>query len=173
MTSIYVVTGDLSSTLSLGVVDFVAKILLYYFHERVWNTTNFGTQIGVTLENAMRSPPITARSSESVSTLMEEMVYFDIGSIIILEGDEPVGIVTEKDIVRRVLKTEGDVLKTRAKEVMSSPLISIEISKTLEEALTLMAEKNIRRLCVIKDDKLEGVVTQRRILQVLRNSTMK
>ena len=104
---------------------------------------------------------------------MEEMVYFDIGSIIILEEDKPVGIVTEKDIVRRVLQTEGDILKTRAKDIMSSPLISVEISKTLEEALKLMAEKNIRTLCVIKEDKLAGVVTQRRILQVLRNSTMK
>lgn len=173
MTSIYIFTGDLSSTLSLGVVDFVAKMLLYYFHERVWNKTNYGTQIGVSIENAMRAPPITARSSETASTLMEEMVHFDIGSIIILEDDEPVGIVTEKDIVRRVLKTEGDVLKTRAKDIMSSPLITIEISKTLEEALMIMTEKNIRRLCVIKDDKLAGVVTQRRILHVFRNSTMK
>jgi CBS domain-containing protein len=172
MTSIYIFTGDLSSTLSLGVVDFVAKILLYYFHERVWNTTNFGTQLGVSIKDAMRSPPITAKSSESASKLMEEMVYFDIGSIIILEEDKPVGIVTEKDIVRRVLKTEGDILKTQAKDIMSSPLISVEISKTLEEALKIMTERNIRRLCVIKDDKLAGVVTQRRILQVFRNSTM-
>jgi CBS domain-containing protein len=173
MTSIYILTGDLSNTLSLGVIDFVAKLLLYYFHERFWNMTNFGTQIGVSIENAMRSPPITAQSSETASTLMEEMVSFDIGSIIILEGDEPVGIVTEKDIVRRVLKTERDILKTRAKDIMSSPLKTIEVSKTLEEALKIMAENNIRRLCVIKDGKLSGVVTQRRILYALRNMTTK
>ena len=97
-----------------------------------------------------------------VSKSMSEM---DIGSIIIVDKERPVGIITESDIVRRVIADEKDPKTTSASEVMTSPIIHVEPGTGLTDAMRVMAKSNIRRVAVLKNDTLAGIITSRDILR--------
>jgi len=115
----------------------------------------------------MRSPPVTALFSDSVSYIAEKMISNNIGAVIIISGGKPSGIVTERDIVEKIVRPRRDPDKTRAMEIMSSPLLTVEAGKSIEEALKIMRDKKIRRLAVTRDGRLVGIVTERRLLNSL------
>ena len=119
---------------------------------------------------SMRHNLVTISPSEPVSSLTYRMVEEDIGAVIVVDKKRPIGIITEKDILDRVVVPGEDVYTTRADEVMSEPVISIEASSPLEEALELMRENGIRRLAVVEDGVLVGLVTERRLLARIANS---
>jgi len=119
------------------------------------------------VETVMRSPPVTALFSDSVSSVIEKMITNNIGAVVVMSGGNPVGIITERDIIEKVVRSNRDPSKIRAEEIMSSPLISVEADKTLKDALTLMRDKKIRRLGVTRKGKLVGIITERRVLDAL------
>ncbi|MEM1506878.1 MAG: CBS domain-containing protein [Candidatus Bathyarchaeia archaeon] len=119
------------------------------------------------VETIMRSPPVTALFSDSVSSVIEKMITNNIGAVIVMSGGNPVGIITERDIVEKIARSNRDPNKIRAEEIMSSPLISIEADKTVRDALALMRDKKIRRLGVTRKGRLVGIVTERRVLDAL------
>lgn len=92
------------------------------------------------------------------------MVDNDIGAVIVVEKDRPIGIITERDVLERVIMRNKNVYKTTAKEVMSQPLISIEMDRPIKEALKLLQKHQIRRLAVTDNATLVGLVTERRLL---------
>lgn len=108
--------------------------------------------------------PVTVSMSDSVSVLVNKMVKENIGALVVVEKGKPVGIITEKDVLERVMKLEKDMNQTLAKDVMSKPLISIESDRPMKEALELMQKHNIRRIVVTKKGKLRGLITERRLL---------
>jgi CBS domain-containing protein len=111
-------------------------------------------------------PPVTAPpwvSADDVARLMDER---DVGSVVITLAGRPVGIVTDRDLVLRVLRPHRDPLKTRAADVMSSRLECIAADRQPLEALTLMRSRGIRRLPVLgRDRELIGVVTYDDLVQ--------
>lgn len=119
------------------------------------------------IESVMRSPPVTSLASDSVAAAAEKMVSNNIGAIIIMSGGVPAGVVTERDVVEKVVRARRDPAKTRVQEVMSSPLISIEVDRTVADALIMMRDRKIRRLAVTRKGTLVGVVTERRLLDSL------
>jgi CBS domain-containing protein len=118
----------------------------------------------------MRQEPVKISSSEPVSGLTYKMIEEDIGAVIVIEKGNPVGIITEKDILDRVVVPGKDVYKTLAKDVMSKPVIYIEASSPLKDALELMKKQKIRRLVVVENGALVGLVTERRLLARICNS---
>ncbi len=115
----------------------------------------------------MRRPPVTALFSDNASFVVKKMISNNIGAIIVMSGGSPVGIITERDIIEKIVRAGKDPNKTRAEEIMSSPLISIESNKTIKDALVLMRDKKIRRLGVTRRGRLIGIVTERRLLDAL------
>jgi CBS domain-containing protein len=115
----------------------------------------------------MRSPPVTALFSDTVSSIADKMFTSNIGSVIILSGGTPVGMVTERDIVKSIIKDRKDPVKTKAQEIMSSPLITIETNKTVRDAIEMMRDRSVRRLAVYKSGRLVGIVSERRVLEAL------
>jgi CBS domain-containing protein len=79
-----------------------------------------------------------------------------IGSVVITEEDKPVGIVTDRDIVTKVIMKDRDISELKVKEIMSSPLMTIEADASLRRAGKLLVEKGIRRLLVIDAGELVG-----------------
>ena len=120
-----------------------------------------------TVESIMRTPPVTALFSDPVSSVVEKMVANNIGAVIIMSGGVPAGIITERDIVEKLVRANKDASKTRAQDIMSSPLLSIEADKSVTDALKVMRDKKIRRLAVTRRGNIVGVVTERRILDSL------
>lgn len=107
--------------------------------------------------------PITCTPEDSISSLLAKMVIHDIGAIIVVKKEVPIGIITEKDILERGILKDKDVYKTQANEIMSTPLITIEHDRSIKEAIELMKKHNIRRLAVIDNRALVGLVTERRL----------
>ncbi|MFW9967321.1 MAG: cyclic nucleotide-binding/CBS domain-containing protein [Candidatus Thorarchaeota archaeon] len=108
---------------------------------------------------------VTMPPDASVHEVAHSMDEMDIGSIIISDKGRPLGIITESDIVRRVVSEDKDPKKTKAKDVMSSPLVHVTPDTPLTEAMKIMAHGNIRRVAVLKNDSLAGIITSRDILR--------
>ena len=114
----------------------------------------------------MSTKLVTIKTTESVVNALRKMVKHKIGSIVVVEKGRPVGIVTERDISIKVAKAQtlrGLVVK----KIMSKPLIAVAPSTDVWEAVEQMVRKDVRRLAVILDKKLIGMVTERDILRWL------
>jgi signal-transduction protein with cAMP-binding, CBS, and nucleotidyltransferase domain len=101
----------------------------------------------------------------SVYEIAKSMTAMDIGSIVIVDRERAIGIITEADIVRRLVAGEKDSKKTTAKDIMSSPLIHVTPEMPLTEAMRVMARSDIRRVAVLKNGALAGIITSRDILR--------
>lgn len=111
---------------------------------------------------------ITIEEGASVASATEMMSERNIGSIIVTSDKRPVGIVTERDLVRKILAAGRDPGSTRIGEIMTPHPISIEGDRTLSEAIDLMSRKKIRRVLVTNDGETTGILTQRDILGLSR-----
>ncbi|MCJ7632761.1 fasciclin domain-containing protein [Candidatus Bathyarchaeota archaeon] len=87
------------------------------------------------------------------------------GYLIVVTAGKPLGIVTENDIVNKVVAKTVDPVKTKVTEIMSSPLITIDPDDDLLEASKLMAERKVRKLVVTKDDIVYGIITANTVAQ--------
>jgi signal-transduction protein with cAMP-binding, CBS, and nucleotidyltransferase domain len=107
-------------------------------------------------------PLVVANSSDTIFMISNLMKERKVGSIIIINQDEqnyPIGIITERDIVRRVISDNKDPKNTKANEIMSKPLITIETNTYVYDVSVKMAKNKIRRLPVVKGKTLSGIVT--------------
>jgi signal-transduction protein with cAMP-binding, CBS, and nucleotidyltransferase domain len=124
------------------------------------------------ISTIMHPPPIViAKDSESIFTISTLMKDKEVSSIIIIDQDDkPVGIITERDLVRRVVADGKDPKDTQATEIKSSPLITVDADDYLFDAVKIMEKNNIRRLPVVKDDAIVGFVTIKDIIRHLHTS---
>ncbi|WP_306061831.1 CBS domain-containing protein [Natronococcus wangiae] len=112
------------------------------------------------IENLARSDIITATTDESIHELAATMQDEDVGSVVIVNGDAPVGIVTDRDLTMQVLAERTDPDEIVAEDVMSNDLQTIEHDAGFYEATELMSERGIRRLPVTgADSELNGIIT--------------
>ena len=105
----------------------------------------------------------------SVKTAAEMMRDNGIGSIFITSGEEIIGILTDTDLVRRVVAAGADPLTTTVEKIMSAPIASIEGNRTLLDANDLMAKQHIRHLGITKDGKMVGMISVRDLVVFLTN----
>jgi len=112
----------------------------------------------------MSRPVITEDEDVSVTIVSEDMELSGIGCVVITKEDKPTGIITDRDIAIKIRATKRRASEVKAKEMMSSPLVTIKPGVSVEEAGELLAENNIRRLPVMENDKLVGIISVRNIL---------
>ena len=123
-----------------------------------------------TLAQVMSSPVTTMKASDTLAVAAKKMVKQNIGSVVVLEGREPVGIITERDITRQVVKGNS-VLKKSAKKTMSKLRVIASPQMSVQQAFELMLKNEVRRLPVLDDGKLVGIVTEKDLMRwVLRVS---
>ena len=101
----------------------------------------------------------TVDPDASVAEVAAAMNRFGVGSIVVVVGGEPVGVISESDVLRRVVEPCLSPEATAARQIMSSPVASIHESATLGEAVRLMAERRVRKVPVVRDGRLVGIVT--------------
>ncbi|HVP92126.1 MAG TPA: CBS domain-containing protein, partial [Acidobacteriota bacterium] len=102
----------------------------------------------------------TATTDAAIIEVIRKMMKFEVGSIVVIDSAKrPVGIVTERDILRKVVEPRLPVDIVRALEIMSSPLISVSPDLSVEQAAKLMSDKRIKKLPVVEGNKLVGIVT--------------
>jgi len=112
---------------------------------------------------------ITVERDTDVQTAARIMRDRRISSLFVTNGKEIVGILTDTDMVRRVVAAGVDILTTTAEEIMSAPILTIEEDKTVLDFSDLMANTHIRHLGVTQDGKLVGMISARDILVFLTN----
>ncbi len=115
----------------------------------------------------MSSPVITVEVEVNVRDGALLMTDKRIGSIVITERGQPVGIVTERDMLERVVSLCRDPCETRMKDIMSSPLISTSPGTNILDAMRKMRENHISRLLVMEKDKLIGIVSERDFIRAV------
>lgn len=113
---------------------------------------------GALLRDVMKKDVIAIDSSETISTAAKKMDEANIGCIIATKNGQPVGIITERDFVRRIYAKDKNS-SSPISDVMSSPLISLGPDETVWNAAEIMKTKNIHKLAVIDNNKLVGIVT--------------
>ncbi len=114
----------------------------------------------------MSRTPITVSPEDTVDRAAATMRTRDIGSLIVIEGGVPSGIVTERDIVTKVAAPNLRPNTVRVRDIMSAPVVSIQSSEEVAEAARVMSERKIRRLAVVDDGKLVGVITENDIIRI-------
>ncbi|QGR20040.1 CBS domain-containing protein [Stygiolobus azoricus] len=114
----------------------------------------------------MKSSVVTVNKNTILYEIAKIMTEKNIGSVIVVENGKPVGIITERDIVRAIGK--GKKLDTKAEEIMTVSLITIKEDSPVTGALALMRQFNIRHLPVVNDKgELTGIISIRDIARAV------
>ena len=116
------------------------------------------------VKDVMTYPAIMEDEDVSIAAILKCMKRSGIGGVVITKEGNPVGVVTDRDIVIKVIMKNKNPDTVKAKEIMASPLVTIEVDASLMGACKVLIEKGIRRLLVIDDGELVGIVSLRNIL---------
>ena len=133
------------------------------------------TVVSLKAEDVMATEVLTLDEDMSVKEAADIMAKEGFSYAIVTKKGEAVGIMTERDILKRIVSEDKNSKKTKVKDIMSSPLVKIERDTDLEKASRLMFEKQIKNLPVAENNRLVGLVNltdicrvQPEILKVLK-----
>jgi CBS domain-containing protein len=112
------------------------------------------------IRDVMTTNPTTIERSTSVLEAAKVMAGEDVGPLPVTDGGRLVGIVTDRDIVTRVLADERDPQSTTVGDICSSDLVTVTPEDDLDQALRKMASAQVRRLPVVEGDRIIGIVAQ-------------
>jgi len=114
------------------------------------------SSMSLKVEDAMVKEVMTIDENSTVKEAAEIMNKFEIGCLIAIRKGKAMGIITERDILKRVVAEAKDSTKTKVKDIMSSPLVVVEPNMDLEEAVRLMFQMKIKKLPVVDEKRLVG-----------------
>jgi len=123
------------------------------------------------VKDLMTKNVVTIDPNKTIAEAAALMSEKGIGDLIVMDDNTPIGIVTERDFVRRVLAEEKST-HSKVSEVMSRPLKVIDPEAPIKEAARRMVNNGIRRLPVIKDNKLVGIITTADFARCLSKKTL-
>ena len=130
--------------------------------------SEIGLRSRMLVKDVMSSPVVTIEENAPVNEVAELMDKHGLGCVIVTNKEgKPIGIITERDLVARVLAKNAMPSSVKAGEVMTSPLITIEPDETIHEAARRMSRLNIRRLGVVYKGQLVGLLSSKDILAVV------
>jgi len=129
--------------------------------------SEIGLRTRMLVKDVMSSPVITVGEEEAVDKVARFMEMQKLGCIIVTDKDgRPLGIITERDLVTRVLAKNKLPSKLKAKEVMTAPLITIRPDETLTNAARQMSRLDVRRLGVVYKGDIVGIISSKDVLAV-------
>jgi len=111
----------------------------------------------VSVKDVMTKDVVTVESGKTVVEAASVMAEKDLGCLVVVVKGFPVGIVTERDLVRRIVAVRGS-FDVRVREVMSKTLVTIGPNVSLREAARVMASNRVRRLPVLDGNRLVGII---------------
>jgi len=119
------------------------------------------------VKDIMTKDVVTIDGDKKVLDAARIMKDRHIGCLIVTLGKVPIGIITERDLVSRVLAEPFDPSKVLVKDIMTTPIFTISSEETLEKAAEIMVKYQIRRLPVVDNDKLVGIITANDLAKVM------
>ena len=119
----------------------------------------------VLVRDIMNSPVVSAAANDTVHDIAKKMKEENIGSIVIMEKDKPVGIVTDWDIVSNAIANDAKPSQIKAKDVMKE-IYTIESEESITEAARLLRKHNIKRLGVVYKSRFVGIISSSDVIAV-------
>ena len=116
------------------------------------------------LLGARRGTVLSISADATVHAALERMAEHDVGVLVVLDGDKPAGVFSERDLARKVELRGRTARDTAVREVMTPEVVYVTPEHTLERCMALMKADRIRHLVVVEDDRVVGVVSARDIL---------
>ena len=121
----------------------------------------------VLVREVMSSPVIESNENETAEEVAKKMMKYKVGAVIVTSKDgSPRGIITKTDLVEKVIALNLRPSEVKAKDIMSTPLQTIEPEAKIEDALRKMSKLRISRLAVVYKNRLSGLISIKDILQV-------
>jgi CBS domain-containing protein len=116
------------------------------------------------VKEIMTTPVVSVAPQATVAQALRAMIDHDIGAVVVADGDAAAGVFTERDLTRGILDDPG-LLGRSVEDVMSSPVITASPDEEVVFVFRRMSERRIRRLPVLENDRLVGMVTERDLLR--------
>ena len=113
----------------------------------------------ISAQAGMKLPAVEVSSAETVAELVGKIIQNNVDSILITENQKPVGIITDKDLLKEMVENQKDPRKTLLKDLKYTPLISLDRSESVIDALKTMRKKGMKRIAIIKNGQLVGMLT--------------
>ncbi len=137
-------------------------------------------ELSLKVEDIMVKEVITIDENSTAKEAAEVMNKFEIGSLIAVKNRKAIGIVTERDLLKRIVAESKSSAKTRVRDVMSSPLVIVKPDTDLEEAVRMMFQMKIKKLPVVDGKRLVGLVSltdiarfQPQMIKILKQLTVR
>lgn len=111
------------------------------------------------MEDVMVEKVVTIEASKSAREAVELMNKHEIGCLVVTMKGKPVGIITERDCLKRILAKSKNPQRVKIREIMSAPLMTVDPTMDIEDATKFMFRMNIKKLPIVKEQKLVGLVT--------------
>ena len=118
------------------------------------------------VKEAMTKNVIVVNPDATIKDAAKIMTQQRVGSLLVIEGNKLVGIITELDIIWKVVAGDLDPKITLVRDVMTKQVVSVKANQTLEDATQIMVENSIKKLPVLEDDKLVGIITATDLISV-------
>jgi len=115
--------------------------------------------IGVVLKGKIQNKILSITPGQTVFEALEMMAHFDIGALLVCSDDHLLGILSERDYVRKCALLGHTSKETKVEEIMTSPVLSVTPKHTVDECLALMTEHHFRHLPVLERDRVVGLVS--------------
>ena len=112
------------------------------------------------IRDVMTGSPTTCEPSTTIVEVAKVMKQEDVGPVPVVEGDRLIGLVTDRDIVLRVIADGRDPSSTTIGDIASGDVATVTPDQSLDEALRIMAQKQVRRIPVVENDRIVGIVAQ-------------
>ena len=120
---------------------------------------------GIKVIDAMTKKPVSVTQDDTIRNCTQLMLDRHVGSLLVKEGEKLLGFLTERDLVR-MISMGVDPNTTRVKQIMTKKIVAISPEKDIYDAIVLMNKENVRRLPVIINNKIIGLITVRDILTI-------
>jgi CBS domain-containing protein len=104
---------------------------------------------------------VTVQANQSIRTAVAEMSKHDVGSVVVVKKGAPIGIITERDVMRQLAAKPGKDLDQLSESLASKPLVTVSPDTEIWKAFMVMLRKKIRRIPVMEGGKMVGIVTER------------
>jgi sugar-specific transcriptional regulator TrmB/CBS domain-containing protein len=117
----------------------------------------------ITAQPGMKLPTVEVPSSDSVAKLVETMYGNNASSILITENSKPIGVISDKEVLREIVEKHRDPAKTATGDLQFTPLVVLDVAESVTNALRIMKEKGANRVAVVKNGQLVGMLTEKAI----------
>lgn len=114
----------------------------------------------ISTQAGMKLPTVEAATTENVSTLVDAMLKNGVASILITENQKPIGIISDREVLKEIVEKHKDPQETRVKDLKYTPLITLDHGESMTHVLKVMRDKRMERVAMVKNGQLVGMLTE-------------